>query len=99
MVSTCSPAAYNRHLAIILTSQLIKSGGWLYDLAVALNTVTGAWDVVIMAVVFVFSWVWIRTSERVTALILARVFDTTIPLQYQRASSSSVETCCLPKAR
>ena len=72
-----------RRCTLKLIIQLIKSGGWLYDVAVALNTVTGVWDVVILAVVFVFSWVWVRTSERVTALILARVFDTTIPLQYQ----------------
>lgn len=71
----------------------MKSGGWLYDIAVALNTVTGVWDVVILAILFVFSWVWVRTSERVTALILARVFDTTIPLQYQRESPIQMCGC------
>lgn len=64
--------------------QLVTSGGWLYDLISTISSITGVWDVTLLSLGFLFSWIFIRTSDRILALIMARVFDTTIPLQHQR---------------
>jgi hypothetical protein len=62
----------------------LPSGGWLYDLVTLISSLTGLWDLFILAAVFIIAWTTLRTSDILVSLILARVFDLSIPLQHQR---------------
>ncbi|ORY29342.1 hypothetical protein BCR39DRAFT_467593, partial [Naematelia encephala] len=57
------------------------SGGWLADLIPPLSEMTGLWDFFLLALIYIAAWMILRSSEPGTSLILAKVFDLTIPLQ------------------
>ncbi|TYJ54837.1 hypothetical protein B9479_004508 [Cryptococcus floricola] len=61
---------------------LAPSGGWLGELVIFISDLTGVWDVIIIAGVFVCAWIVVRTSPMEISMVLALVFDLTIPLQY-----------------
>ncbi|WVQ77022.1 hypothetical protein IAR50_006701 [Cryptococcus sp. DSM 104548] len=61
---------------------LAPSGGWLGELVIFISDLTGVWDVIIIASVFVCAWIVMRTSPMEISMVLALGFDLTIPLQY-----------------
>ncbi|ODN77964.1 hypothetical protein L202_05057 [Cryptococcus amylolentus CBS 6039] len=61
---------------------LAPSGGWLGELVIFISDLAGVWDVIIIAGVFVCAWIVVRTSPMEISMVLALVFDLTIPLQY-----------------
>ncbi|WVR06042.1 hypothetical protein IAU60_003070 [Kwoniella sp. DSM 27419] len=62
---------------------LHTSGGWLGNLVIALSDLTGLWELVWLVILFVVSWVILRSGQVEVTLILGHVYDLTIPLQHQ----------------
>jgi hypothetical protein len=67
---------------VTYTLQLVPSGGWLGDVVTLLSTYTGIWDAFLLVILFIVSWVVLRTSPVEVSLVLSHVFDLTIPLQH-----------------
>ena len=69
-------------------AQLAPSGGWLASLVVGLAIKTGIFDYTILATVFMFSFIILRTASCESAMVLALAYDLVIPFQYQSTSLS-----------
>jgi hypothetical protein len=70
-------------------SQLIESGGWLGDLIPMISNLTGIWDIFLLVFIWVIGWVVIREIHPLPSMVMALVFDVSIPLQHQRKSIST----------
>jgi hypothetical protein len=64
-------------------AQLAPSGGWLASVVVGLANKTGIYDYTILATIFMFSFIILRTASCESAMVLALAYDLVIPFQYQ----------------
>ena len=69
-------------VANVAHSQLQPSGGWLGEVVIVVSDLLGVWDIFVLSVIFILSWVLIRTSWMETSICFGLVFDLGIPLQY-----------------
>jgi hypothetical protein len=72
------------HIPLITSdAQLAPSGGWLASVVVGLANKTGIYDYTILATIFMFSFIILRTASCESAMVLALAYDLVIPFQYQ----------------
>jgi hypothetical protein len=83
-LETVSPYTSSLSLADI---QLAPSGGWLASVAIGLPIKTGIYEYTILAIIFMVSFIILRTASCESAMVLALAYDLVIPFQYQSLSS------------
>ncbi|EIW72396.1 hypothetical protein TREMEDRAFT_19024, partial [Tremella mesenterica DSM 1558] len=57
------------------------SGGWLADTIIPLSSFLGIWELYLVAIHFIISWVILRVSSRSFAFVSGLMWDWTIPAQ------------------
>jgi hypothetical protein len=85
-LETVCPPAFPLDLA---DSQLAPSGGWLASVAIGISLKSGIYEYTILAIIFMISFIILRTASCETAMVLALAYDLVIPFQYQSMSFST----------
>jgi hypothetical protein len=74
---------------VLADSKLAPSGGWLASVAIGLSLKSGIYEYTILAIIFMVSFIILRTASCETAMVLALAYDLVIPFQYQSMSLST----------
>lgn len=81
-----SQEASRKYGSAHLLYKLVLSGGWLGEIIVRIADRTGIYDLLIFCILFVPSWMTLRTLDGAVTIILARIFDFSIPHQHKSQS-------------
>jgi hypothetical protein len=69
----------------LIANQLATCGGWLASLCTLLSRLTGLAEIFVLSIVFVISWMTLRTAPAFLSSTLGSLFSLSIPMQYQFA--------------
>ena len=76
--------------------QLATSGGWVGEGTILVSDLLGVWDIFVLCVLFILSWVIMRTAYMEISFMLGLVYDLGIPLQYVCESTDRIQFRCDP---